>query len=408
MTISRRTALASPLLLAGCATASAPSGPQGFAALEGGTRGGAGALPEHRLDIRSRAELDAALKLGDTPKLLRIHGRIDLAAGSTEASFRDPAFDPAAYNAAYAPATWGRRAPTGPLEEARQRSAARQAAAITLRLPPRTTLVGATRDAGFAAGMLLLDGTHDIVIRGLHFAPVLDHFPGWDPLDGPQGAWNSDYDTVSLRRSHHVWVDHCSFDSAGIDKPLVLGRPFERTDGLLDITRMSDLVTVSWCHFAHHDKTMLIGSSDNQPEDEGRLRVSLHHNRWQRCSERTPRVRFGQVHVANNLFEAPDAARYGYSIGLGHRARIVSEANVWETDVAIPTARLVRPLRGTQLADRGSLHNGAPIPAGAWPAFDPPGFEPPPVAGLLPARELAAAVRAGAGAEAWRLVHNLF
>lgn len=406
MSLTRRAALASPLLLAGCATAPAPqAGVQGWAAIEGGTSGGADAKAEHRLDIRTRAELDAALQLGATPKLLRIHGRIDLAGGSTEASFRDPAFAQAAYNAAYAPSTWGRRAPEGPLEAARKRSASRQAAAITVRLPPRTTLIGATRDAGFANGMLLMDGTHDIVIRGLHFAPVLDHFPAWDPLDGPQGNWNSDYDTVSLRRSHHVWVDHCSFDSAGIAKPAVLGRPFERTDGLLDITRQSDYVTVSWCRFAHHDKTMLIGSSDNQPEDEGRLRVTLHHNLWQRCNERTPRVRFGQVHVANNLFLAPDAGHYGYSIGLGHRARIVSDANVWETDTAIASSRLVRPLRGTQFTDRGSLHNGAPI---SWPAFDAPAFEPPPVANLLPARDVAAAVRAGAGAEAWRLVHNLF
>lgn len=405
MTITRRTALASPLLLAGCATAPGRAGPQGFAALEGGTRGGADAPPEHRLDIRSRAELDAALKLGDAPKHLRIHGRIDLAGGGSEASFRDPAFDQAAYNATYAPAAWGRRAPEGPLEAARKRSAARQAAAITVRLPARTTLVGATPDAGFANGMLLLDGTHDIVIRGLHFAPVLDHFPGWDPLDGPQGNWNSDYDTVSLRRSHHVWVDHCSFDSAGIDKPLILGRPFERTDGLLDLTRMSDLVTVSWCRFANHDKTMLIGSSDNQTEDEGRLRVTLHHNLWHRCNERTPRVRFGQVHVANNLFVAPDATHFGYSIGLGYRARIVSDANAWETDAAVASNRLLRALRGTQFTDRGSIHNGAPI---AWPAFEPPAFEPPPISNLLPAREVSAAVRAGAGAEAWRVVHNLF
>ncbi len=408
--MKRRALLLSPLGLAACATpASAPPGVQGWAATEGGTRGGADAKPEHRLDIRSRAGLDAALALGNTPKLLRIHGRIDLASGQGEAAFRDPGFDLDAYAAAYAPATWGRRPPTGPLEEARQRCAARQAAAVTLRLPPRTTLTGATPDAGFAKGMLLLDGVHDIVIRHLRFHPVLDHFPGWDPEDGTQGAWNSDYDTVSLRRSRHVWVDHCSFGTAGIAKPLRLGRPFEQTDGLLDITRQSDLVTVSWCHFAHHDKTMLIGSSDNQAEDAGRLRVTLHHNLWERCNERTPRVRFGQLHVANNLFLAPDASRYGYSLGLGLRAQIVSEANVWDTDPAITPARLLRPLKGTQFADRGSLHNGQPI---AWPAFEAPHFTPPPVAGLLPAREVAAAVRAGAGSGSGRVgarvVHNLF
>ena len=43
---------------------------------------------------------------------------------------------------------------------------------------------------------------------------------------------------------------------------------------LLDITNQSDLVTVSWCRFQAHDKTMLIGSSDSKTADDGRLRVT--------------------------------------------------------------------------------------------------------------------------------------
>ena len=61
-------------------------------------------------------------------------------------------------------------------------------------------------------------------------------------------------------------------------------------------------MTVSWCRFSRHDKTMLIGGSDRHVDDEGHLRVTLHHNLWEDCAERTPRVRFGRVHVANNLF----------------------------------------------------------------------------------------------------------
>ena len=413
--MKRRALLLAPVALAACTTRVAgPAsdrsagliGPQGWAATAGGTRGGVDALREHRLDVHNLGQLQAALALGDTPKLLRIHGRIDLSAGQGEAHFRDPAHDLDAYCAAFAPAAWGRRAPAGPLEDARRRSAARQAAAITLRPPPRTALVGATADAGFTNGMLLLDGVHDIVVQGLHFGTVLDHFPGWDPLDGAQGAWNSDYDTLSLRRSHHVWVDHCSFDSGGLPKPLRLGRPFEQTDGLLDITRMSDLVTVSWCRFARHDKTMLIGSSDTQTDDIGRLRVTLHHNLFERCNERTPRVRFGHVHVANNHFVAPDATHYGYSIGVGQGAQIVSEANAWDTDPAITPGKLVRALKGTQFVDHGSLHNGRPIPASAWSAFESATFVPPPLSGLLPAADVAAAVNAGAGPS--RLVHNHF
>lgn len=405
--MKRRALLMSPLAMTACAT---PSHRRhvvdGWAATEGGTRGGAAARSEHHIDVHNRAQLDAALTLGDTPKLLRVHGRIDLSAGRSAEDFRDPGFDLDAYCHAYAPATWGRRAPAGALEDARRRSATRQAAAVTLRLPPRTTLIGAGDDAGFGSGMLLLDGVADVVLHNLHFDGVRDHFPAWDPEDGRDGAWNSDYDTVSLRRSHHVWVDHCSFTSGGTAQPQRLGQLFQQTDGLLDITRLSDLVTVSWCRFSQHDKTMLIGSSDTQTEDEGRLRVSLHHNLWLGCKERTPRVRYGRVHIANNLFVAPAATAYAYSIGLGHQARIVSQANVWETDPTIGADKLVRWLKGTQFSDQGSLHNGRPAALAAalrraHPALlldERPAFDPPAVAGLLPAGEVAAQVRAHAGA----------
>ncbi|MBI5721848.1 MAG: polysaccharide lyase family 1 protein [Burkholderiales bacterium] len=406
-----------------------PAEADGFAALDGGTAALDGVAAARRFDIRSRAELDAALRLGDQPKLLRIHGRIDLAVGRGAAAFADPAFDFDAYCRAYAPEAWGRRPPTGALEEARQRSARRQAEAVVVPLPPHTTLVGATPDAGFADGTLMLDGAHHVVLRGLHFHGVQDHFPAWDPLDGARGEWNSDYDAVALRRSHHVWVDHCHFESAWPARQQVFERLLQSNDGLLDITRASDLVTVSWCRFAGHDKTMLIGGSDNHRDDDGRLRVSLHHNLWLRCAERTPRVRYGRVHLANNLFVLPAAGAYGYSIGLGHRARIACEANVWESGAGVADARLVRvlarSLEDVQFSDSGSLHNGRAIrlgdvlrgahpppaaaahPPAAAAAHPPPpaavapaDFAPPPVRGLVAASEVAGLVRAGAGAHA--------
>ena len=37
--------------------------------------------------------------------------------------------------------------------------------------------------------------------------------------------------------SHHVWIDHCSFDGS------------ELKDGAVDIKRGSNYITVSWNHF---------------------------------------------------------------------------------------------------------------------------------------------------------------
>ncbi|HEX2010821.1 MAG TPA: hypothetical protein VJN44_07785, partial [Roseateles sp.] len=325
--------------------------------------------------------------------------------------YRDPAFDFEAYLRAYEPATWGKQPPDGPLEEARKRSAKRQAERVVLRVPSNTTIVGAAPEAGFAGGMLLLDKVDNVILRKLRFTDAYDFFPAWDPKDNAGGEWNSEYDTVSLRGATHVWVDHCSFDDG--PRPdhqarVAFGRPMQHHDGLLDITQQSDLVTVSWNHFSRHDKTSLVGSSDGQKLDEGRLRVSFHHNWWDGLKERTPRVRYGQVHLYNNLFSAAASGTYayGYSIGVGHRSRIVSEANAWETLPGLPAARLTRLLKGEAFSDRGSLHNGQPVDLlGALRAANPGaeiaadvGWTPALRGPVGPADQVAARVRAGAGA----------
>ena len=357
------------------------------------------------IDVRSRTDLDSALRLGEEPKVLRVHGVLDLSGGRGAADFADPGFDFEAYRRTYSPQAWGRRALSGPLEAARKRSSAGQSAAVTVRVPPFTAIVGATPDAGFVDGALMVENVGAVALRNLHFHGVRDHFPAWDPLDGREGEWNSAYDALSLRQGRGVWIDHCAFESRYPPKDKVFGRAFETNDGLLDITHASDLVTVSWCRFARHGKTMLVGGSDRHEGDEGSLRVTLHHNLWEDCGERTPRVRYGRVHVANNLFVATDPARFGYSIGLGRRCRVVSEANVWELAPGIDYARIVRYWGGNQFSDRGSIVNGRPVDlAGTFREAHPgleldarPAFEPPPVSDRLPASGVAARVRMGAG-----------
>ena len=157
---------------------------------------------------------------------------------------------------------------------------------------------------------------------------------------------------------------HCSVDDG--QRPdsatrTALGRPLQHQDGLLDITQQSSHVTVSWNHFAAHDKASLVGSSDGTLAGEGQLRVTHHHNHWDGVKERAPRVRYGQVHLFNNLHTVHDAAAFGCSIGIGHRSRILSEHNVWETPAAVRPAQLARVLKGSTFMDRGSLHSGQPL-----------------------------------------------
>ncbi|WP_431050853.1 pectinesterase family protein [Roseateles sp. L2-2] len=387
----------------------------GWASMNGGTIGGARAKPEAVRVVRTRAELDAAIALGDTPKLIALAARIDLAADASGRrlgmdDFRDPAFDFDAFVKQYDPATWGRLDPSGPLEEARKRSAKRQAAQVVVKVPSNTTIVGITPDAGFDGGSLMLDKVSQVILRNLRFSDAYDFFPAWDPNDNGHGEWNSEYDTVSLREATQVWIDHCAFDDGERPdprEPIALGQRMQRHDGLLDITRRSDFVTVSWNVFRRHDKTMLIGGSDGHRDDRGHLRVTLHHNLWEQLKERTPRVRYGPVHVANNLFVATAGGDYpyGYSIGVGIASQVLGEANAWEASAGIAPARIARLLKGDRFEDRGSRFNGDPVdPAGLLRAANPDkavvgeaGWTPPYRLPIDAAVDVPARVRAGAG-----------
>ena len=115
-------------------------------------------------------------------------------------------------------------------------------------------------------------------MRHLRLSDAYDHFPAWDPGDNAHGEWNSEFDNLSLRNASRVWVDHCTFDDGqrpDSNEPTLLGQRMQKHDGLLDITRGADLVTVSYNVFEQHDKTVLVGHSDSYTADAGKLRRDL-------------------------------------------------------------------------------------------------------------------------------------
>ena len=99
-------------------------------------------------------------------------------------------------------------------------------------------------------------------------------------------------------------------------------------DGAIDIKRGSDFVTVSWNRIFNHDKSMLLGhSDDNAGEDVGHLRVTYHHNWFDGTNQRHPRVRFGNpVHVYNNYYDAVG----GYGVASTEGAGVLVEGNYFE------------------------------------------------------------------------------
>lgn len=344
--------------------------PDGWAAQAGGTRGGADAPAANVFTVTNAAQLRQALGKGiQGSRIVQVAGLIDMSEG---------------------------RAYTNKADQARRGLVA---------LPANTTLVGIKPDAGFVNAHLKVSKVSQVIIRKLKLHNPCDVEPEWDPQDGIDGGWNADFDGISIIASHHVWVDRNSFtDAPATDDtlPVEHGKVKQCHDGSLDIREGSDYVTVSYNHFALHAKNMLIGASDKALDDAGRLRVTISNNLFEYIASRSPRVRFGQVHLFNNYHVGDrkhPVYRHGYSIGVAKRARIVSHANAFEIAGSRSCVDAVRPFAtgadAGSFADTGSLLNGASLaPCGAAsPSWSVPYPFNPRQADAVPAH-----VRAHAGA----------
>ncbi|GIF26072.1 pectate lyase [Actinoplanes tereljensis] len=327
----------------------------GWAASGAGTTGGAAATAG--VVVHNRDELVAAVA-GNDPKIVYVSGRIDMLEGQPCSAFADPAYTLDTFLATYDPAVWGRAAkPTGPVEEARVRSAKAQGDQIKAIVGSNTTIIG-INNGRISHGSLVLTNVSNVIVRNLEVVDAADCFPAWDPTDGAAGNWNSLYDLVSLSGATNVWIDHNTFSDGNnhdADQPLYFGRPYQVHDGASDIIRGSDLVTVSYNDYYDHDKTMLIGSTDTPGVDVGKLRVTVHHNRFGNVGQRAPRVRFGQVDVYDNLFVATDEDTYQYSLGVGVESAIYAENNYFKLSADVPTADVIHYWKGTKITAIGSL-----------------------------------------------------
>ena len=152
-----------------------------------------------------------------------------------------------------------------------------------------------------------LSGSTNVIIRNLKFKGVGAHD-------------DDDEDCLQVNHeSKNVWIDHVDV--------------YDGHDGNLDITNASDYVTISWTKFSYtsastgHQFSNLIGNSKTKTSDRGHLNVTIHHTWWaDGVVERMPRVRFGKVHVANNLFDSKNAS---YCVRAAIEADIRIERNVF-------------------------------------------------------------------------------
>ncbi len=134
---------------------------------------------------------------------------------------------------------------------------------------------------------------------------------------GSMNCDSSEGDSIGLQQDNdHIWVHNCDvfYGDAGSDADQAKG------DGALD-TKKSQYVTHSYNHFWDCGKVHLNGNGDTTLNY-----ITYHHNWYDHCDSRMPRVRVSNsIHVYNNFYDG--VAKYG--IGATTGCSIFSEANYY-------------------------------------------------------------------------------
>ena len=337
----------------------------GFASVGNGTTGGANATEQNVFKVTNKKEFVSALKnrKNTTPKIVLVYGTIDFDTDDngkplTMKDYMVDGYDFQQYLETHKPQSTAPKSLKDEQEAKRKASQKNQSQSITVHVPSNTSIIG--MDNAKLKGVNLVLDSDNVIIRNIQFESPYDYFPSWDPNDGPEGNWNSQYDSISIKGGTHIWIDHSSFQDGPETVEKYFGRKYEHRDGLVDITNEADYITISYSTFENHNKTMLIGSSDSKISDEGKLHVTLHHNYFHDVVQRLPRVRFGQVHVYNNYF-ASDTTNgeyaYAYALGVGKNSQIYAENNV--ADIAGKDyTSFVKVFGGKQLTTVNNMFNG--------------------------------------------------
>ena len=173
---------------------------------------------------------------------------------------------------------------------------------VTLYGYPGVTITQPSKGSG-----IKISGSKNVIVRNISVQGV--------------GAVDED-DEDCLQINHeakNIWIDHVHV--------------YDGHDGNMDIVNQSDYITVSWSKFTYtsksknHQFSNLFGNSDSKTADASALKITVHHNWWgDGVKERMPRVRFGQVHVVNNLYTSSAAS---YCVRAGMKANIRVESNVF-------------------------------------------------------------------------------
>lgn len=133
-------------------------------------------------------------------------------------------------------------------------------------------------------------------------------------------------DTTSRRAlsihngTHHVWVDHCTFE----EYPLVE----------LDVKRGSHNITISWSRFENAQTGVLFGLAGNIIMDSAQ-NLTMHHNYFAGLSDDGVLGHNGVLHAYNNFFDSVEKS----GVVCSDSAKCLVERNVFNNEMPVTLYR---------------------------------------------------------------------
>ena len=180
------------------------------------------------------------------------------------------------------------------------------------------TIVGADGSAA-NFGIHIASSSSNIIIRNMTIGlPPGGGDSDMISLEGMSGGVPTD-----------IWIDHNELFSSMAD---CAGAGDTSFDGMIDIKKGADNVTISYNYMHDHHKVSLNGYTD---DDSAVRHVTFHHNLFENVGSRTPLQRHGYSHVLNNYLYQVLVS--GINVRMGGYSLV--EANYFETVLNPVTAR---------------------------------------------------------------------
>ncbi|WP_203690697.1 pectinesterase family protein [Streptomyces sp. SID12488] len=212
------------------------------------------------------------------------------------------------------------------------------------------TLIGVDDTGEIVHGELHLNpGTSNVIIRNL---TIRDSY-----VEGDWDGKTTDFDAIQMDTVDHVWIDHNRFTHMG--------------DGLLDIRKDSQYITVSSNQFTNHNKAFGIGWTPNVL-----TQITIDHNWFTGTKQRNPSAdNCAYAHLYNNYVAAQVADGdpvWTYGNWSRGRTRMVIE-NSYYDGVQHP----YQADATAELVQRGSILRNVSGRTDTWgTAFEPRDFYP--------------------------------